>query len=229
MDTLPAQPPIPSISDLMSRIRQTYQAFSRGYPEDRGEIVMSEPAAKFTQSAAKAIIGAVQDFTGQAIDQTGQPSHKRSYLDRIFIAKITGNNGSSPYHYSWTEQWDTSGGLADMPQGRFGTTGTDHAVNGWESLNYDGPVKSGTIVWMRLTFDDQTPPNPVWTFFYLDQTVGKFCTQADATFPSCAGATKPIYTDVATNITKTYGLSDDFLIYQAQNGGVPCDPHSVRK
>ena len=130
---------------------------------------MSEPAVKFSQSTARQIQRAVQGYLSDPVNQTGNAvkRHVRSNLG--FWAKITGNS-TTPYHYSWQEQYDTESGFTDRPTaegGRSGTTTTNYAINGFDSSSlWSGapPIATGTSVWITLTFDDQSPSNPVWRF-----------------------------------------------------------------
>jgi hypothetical protein len=92
---------------------------------------------------------AINKVLAEAIDQTGSPSNKRSYSNRIFWAKLTSDDGGSPRKYTWTEQTeDTHGNLIDMTDGRAGTPMANTATNVVE----DAPEASG-IVLMVQTFD----------------------------------------------------------------------------
>jgi hypothetical protein len=122
----------------------------------------------FTSTAAEKIVKATKIVLGETTDQTGQTGHKRSYNYTDFWAKVT-SYSAYPYHYAWTEQYDSgSNTLANKPSGLSGTTTTNYAVNGWEQTTagaHSPPLPSGTIVLIRRSFDSSG--NVVWRFNQL--------------------------------------------------------------
>jgi hypothetical protein len=104
-----------------------------------------------------------------------------------FPALITGNNDiPGPYKYSFQKLIDVLRPFLSqqepVPPGVIGDGEFIYATNGYDSDgvlgiegNYNFPVPTNTVVWMHESFDEAVPPNPVYRFWYLDNTVGTFC------------------------------------------------------
>ena len=99
-----------------------------------------------------------------------------------------------------------------------------------EQANHSHNLKAQTLVQVTWYVGPDNMPRYAMTV-PIGPSVGKFCTQADAPLPDCTGATAPVFTNVAKNVTELDFLSDDFLVYQQQHtSGMTtsnCNPGTV--
>ncbi|HWE04996.1 MAG TPA: hypothetical protein VG326_21490 [Tepidisphaeraceae bacterium] len=114
--------------------------------------------------------------TEKVLHLSGPEQYRRGLIQPGFWAKLNGytpqSGSSGPWNYQFAEQHDTGTSspptLGDKPSGR--TDSITPAVNGWEVSTagaHTPPIPSGTIVWMVMTFDAETPPKAVFRFNQL--------------------------------------------------------------